>query len=141
MSAGRVFIDTNILVYAYNEADALKRAEAVNLLRTNAGRLVLSTQVIQEFYAAGLRKLKLPRPKMRSAVNQLLKLPIVTLSGEHIQAAFEFEDAYGISFWDGLIIAAAASAKAEILYTEDLNHGQRYGAVTACNPFVQSAMN
>lgn len=141
MSAGRVFIDTNILVYAYNEADPLKRAEAVNLLQANAGRLVLSTQVIQEFYAAGIRKLKLPRPKLRSAVNELLKLPIVTLSGEHVQAAFELEDAYGVSFWDGLIIAAAASAKVDTLYTEDLSHGQRYGTVTACNPFVQSNTN
>jgi predicted nucleic acid-binding protein len=140
MSAGRVFIDTNILVYAYNEADPLKCSEAVKLLTAHAGRFVLSTQVVQEFYAAGVRKLKLPRTKMKTAVQELLKLPLVTLTGEHILSALEFEETYGVSFWDGLILATAASANAETLYTEDLNDGQRYGKVTARNPFAHASV-
>ena len=136
-----MFVDTNVLVYAYSEADPLKCAEAANLLNTHAGRFVLSTQVVQEFYAAGLRKLKLPRAKLKRAVQELLKLPVVTITGDHILSALEFEETYCVSFWDGLILAAAASVRAEILYTEDLDDGQRYGTVTARNPFANRPIN
>jgi predicted nucleic acid-binding protein len=64
-----------------------------------------------------------------------LDLPLVIVGASHIRAAIEKEDQYNISFWDALIVAVAESAGAELLYTEDLNDGQQYGAVLARNPF------
>ena len=137
MTAGS-FFDTNVLLYMYNEADARKqtRARELFLEHTGNGRLMLSTQVVQEFYEVGSRKLGLPRPVLRAAVSLLLDLPIVTVTPVHVMTAIELEERYQISFWDALIVAAANSGGAEVLYTEDLSDGQRYGAVMARNPFT-----
>lgn len=97
--------------------------------------MLLSTQVVQEFYAAGSRKLGIPRCELREAAAALLEGPLVTVGPAQISAAMEHEERYGISFWDGLIVAAAEAGKAGVLYTEDLNHGQQYGTVLARNPF------
>jgi predicted nucleic acid-binding protein len=136
MSGGKAFFDTNVLLYMYG-GDVLKRARAREIFQEHAssGRLLLSTQVVQEFYAAGSRKLGMPRAELRQIAHELLELPLVTVAAAHIGAAIETETRYGISFWDALIIAAAESGDAEVLYTEDLNDGQQYGGVVARNPF------
>src|SRR5690242_12774020 len=106
--------------------DAAKRARAQELFRecAHAGRLLLSTQVVQEFYAAGLRNLGIPRRELREATTALLDSPLVVVGPPHINSAMENEEQFQISFWDGLILATAASAGAEVLYTEHLNDGQ-----------------
>ncbi len=136
MNAGKAFFDTNVLMYMYG-GDAARRARAKELFYAHgsAGSLLISTQVVQEFYAAGLRKLGMPRQELCAATSLFLQCPLVIVQPAHIQAAIENEARYRISFWDGLILAAAESGGAEILYTEDLNDGQRYGAVEARNPF------
>lgn len=136
MSAGKAFFDTNVLLYLYG-GDAAKRARARELCRECAdrGNLLISTQVVQEFYAAGSRKLGMPKPELREATAALLDFPLVVTGPAHILAAIELEDRHQVSFWDALILAAAQSAGAEVLYTEDLNHGQRYDTVLVQNPF------
>jgi predicted nucleic acid-binding protein len=136
MNGAKAFFDTNVLLYMYG-GEAGKRARAKVLYREHAltGRVLLSTQVVQEFYAAGSRKLGIPRPELREAAAALLEGPLVIVGPAHITSAMENEERYGISFWDGLIVAAAEAGKAQILYTEDLNHGQQYGTVVARNPF------
>lgn len=136
MSA-RAFFDTNILLYIHG-GDVRKRERATELFDhyTQDGAAFLSTQVVQEFYAAGSRKLRIPRPQLHEATSILLDLPLVVLTPVHIARALDCEDKYKISFWDALILAAAEAGHAEILYTEDLNHGQKYGAVTVQNPFL-----
>lgn len=131
------FFDTNILLYMYNESDVAKRARARSLFQEHAanGRIVSSTQVVQEFYAVGSRKLGLPRPLLRTAVGLLLSLPMVTIDPAHIVTAMEIEERFRISFWDALIVSAATSSGADVLYTEDLSDGQRYGAIEVRNPF------
>jgi predicted nucleic acid-binding protein len=138
MNAGKAFFDTNVLLYMYSGADMRKQARARDLYREYAlaGRMLLSTQVIQEFFVAGLRKLLLPRQQVREVTTALLDSPLVIVGPFHIRAAIEKEDRYSISFWDALIVAAAESGGAELLYTEDLNHGQHYGEVMAQNPFL-----
>jgi predicted nucleic acid-binding protein len=138
MNAGKAFFDTNVLLYMYSRADVRKQARARDLYREYAlaGRMLLSTQVIQEFFVASLRKLLLPRRQVREITTALLDSPLVIVGPFHIRAAIEKEDRYNISFWDALIVAAAESAGAELLYTEDLNHGQQYGEVVAQNPFL-----
>jgi len=137
MSDGRAFFDTNIFLYTHSPIDPKKRARATQLLQENldAGTVVLSTQVVQEFYSVASRKMMLPASNLRRAVQALLNMPIIQIRGEHILAAIDNQTSYRISFWDGLIIAAAESAGAEILYTEDLNDGQRYGSIVVRNPF------
>jgi predicted nucleic acid-binding protein len=136
MSAGKAFFDTNILLYIYGPA-CEKRERAADLFYrcAAAGGLLLSTQVIQEFYAAGGRKLKIPSADLRKATQALLRQPLVSVGPPHILAAIEIEERYRLSFWDALILAAAESGGAGVLYTEDLNHGQQYGSVAVRNPF------
>jgi predicted nucleic acid-binding protein len=135
--AANTFFDTNLLMYLYGGTDPRKREVAKRLFQqhSRAGRMLLSTQVVQEFYAAGSRKLKMPRRELREAVAALLELPMVVIGPSHILAAIDVEERYQISFWDALIVAAAQSGGADVLYTEDLNDRQQYGAVTVQNPF------
>jgi len=136
MNDARVFFDTNVLLYMYSAADRVKQARAQELFRRCSGRMLLSTQVVQEFYVAGERKCGLPHRKMREAAAALLELPLVIIGREQILSAFGIQEQYRISFWDALILSAAESGGAESVYTEDLNDGQRYGAVTVHNPFT-----
>lgn len=140
MSGPSAFFDTNVLLYLYSRAEPAKQQRAKDLFREHAfaGSVLISTQVVQEFYAAGSGKLKLPRRELTLAVHAFLELPLVTVSAAHIRRALELEEQHGISFWDSLILAAAEAGGAEVLYTEDLNHGQRYGSVLVRNPFAGS---
>jgi predicted nucleic acid-binding protein len=121
----------------YGGDDQAKRTRAKELFRNHTafGGILLSTQVVQEFYAAGSRKLKMPRGVLLEAIGGFLASPLVIIGPSQIKRAIENEERFQVSFWDGLILAAAESGGAEILYTEDLNDGQQYGAVLARNPF------
>lgn len=137
---GRAFFDTNVLLYMYG-GEAGKRARAKDLFREYAlgGRMLLSTQVVQEFYAAGAQRLGMPRSELRAAAVALLDSPLVIVAPAHIESAIDKAEFHKISFWDALILAAAEAGGAEIVYTEDLNDGQQYGAVVARNPFRSPA--
>lgn len=137
MSA-RAFVDTNVLVYAVDRADPRKRVTARSIL---AGRrtetLVLSTQVLAEFYAVTTRKLaeRLTEREGQERVTELATLPLVSTDGELIRAGIDVSRRSQLSVWDGLIVAAAAAGGCDILLTEDLNHGQSFGTVKVENPF------
>lgn len=136
MSGIKSFFDTNILLYAYNgPPDKTTRARKLFSECNETRNIVISTQVVQEFYAVGSRKLGIPKLTIQEATNALFELPIVVIRPSHMRAAIDNEATYQISFWDGLIVAAAEAGGAQILYTEDLNHGQKYGTVEARNPF------
>jgi predicted nucleic acid-binding protein len=134
----RYFVDTNILIYAHDKAAGRKheRAKALveQLWRDRSG--VVSTQVLQEL-AVNLRK-KAGRPldarEAREVVADYLTWHVVVNGGDSVIEALEFEERYRISFWDALIIQAAQSSGAEILYSEDLSGGQRYGSLKVVNP-------
>jgi predicted nucleic acid-binding protein len=132
----KAFFDTNVLLYMYS-SDRDKRDRARELVSEHSacGGMLLSTQVVQEFYVAGSRKLGMPRRELRQATAALLDLSLVLVGPSQITSAIEMEERYNISFWDALIVAAAESGGAEILYTEDLNDGQQYGRLTVRNPF------
>ncbi len=138
MSVGRAFFDTNVLLYVYSNTDPRKQARALALYDEHApkGRMLLSTQVVQEFFVSALRKLRLPRQQVREITYTLLDSPLVIIEPFHIRTAMDTSERYQISFWDALILAAAESGGADVLFTEDLNHGQRYGRVLAQNPFL-----
>jgi len=137
MTVGKSFFDTNVLLYIYSAADPHKQAVARQVFKEcrDGGRIVVSTQVVQEFHAVGARKLAIPKDALRLLTTGLLDLPIVHVKPVHILKALQNEEDYQISFWDALILAAAESAGATVLYTEDLNDGQQYGIVRVENPF------
>jgi len=139
MNAIKAFVDTNIFLYAHSDLDIRKQKRAQELIDELSAedRLLLSTQVVQEFYSIGSRKLKLPRPLLLESVVELLKLPLVVNGAEEIKSTLEKETRYQISFWDALILAAAESGGAGVVYTEDLNHGQKFGGVVVRNPFAE----
>jgi predicted nucleic acid-binding protein len=136
-SSGKTFFDTNIFLYAQSSVDLRKQGLAQELIDhySSLNQLVLSTQVVQEFYSVCSRKLALPRQQINRAVSTLLALPLVLIGPPHILKALENEERYQISFWDALILAAAEFGGAAVLFTEDLKDGQQYGEVLVRDPF------
>jgi predicted nucleic acid-binding protein len=134
----KAFLDTNVLLYLYG-GDVAKRARAQELVRQHSrdGGILVSTQVVQEFYT-GSRKLGMSRRELREATAALLDLPLVVVGPPHILAAIKAEGKYQISFSDALILAAAESGGATVLFTEHLNDGQQYGTVKVRNPFRET---
>ncbi len=139
MSA-RIFVDTNVLVYAH-DVDAKAKHDAAKgvLLELWSQRTgVLSMQVLQEFYVNVTRKITstLPKNVARQVVNTYSVWCVETTPTE-IAAAFRIEDESGIGFWDALIVAAAAKSGATHILSEDLNAGQMIAGVRVENPFAQ----
>ena len=133
----QAFLDTNVLIYAVSSspAEATKKERALELIEhTDFG---LSAQVLQEFYVNVTRKIALPLTpdKAVALLEQFRCFPMVWTDYPLIVAGVETALRFGISYWDGTIIAAAERLGATTLYTEDLNHGQRYASVQAVNPF------
>jgi len=136
MNDAKAFFDTTVLLHMYG-GDASKQSRAKRLFRQYAytGRMLLSTQVVEEFYAAGSRELAMPQRELQDATAALLDCPLIVVSLFHIKAALQNEERYKIPFWDALILAAAKSGGAAILYSEALQDGQKYGTVLVRNPF------
>jgi predicted nucleic acid-binding protein len=134
----RYFVDTNVLVYAHDSSAGVKheraRALVEALWRDRTG--VLSTQVLQELAVNLRRKAKRPLDARltREIVADYLAWTVVANSGESILEAIDLEARYRISFWDALVLQAAHTAGADILYSEDLSDGQVYGSVRVINP-------
>jgi len=138
MTATRSFLDTNVLVYAVDEADPRKRDVARGLLAgEDVGSLVLSSQVLSEFYVVATRKLAEPMNEADAAeaVEQLSKLPAVAADKELVRSGIALSREAQLSFWDGLILAAAAVGGCERVLTEDLADGAEIGGVRIENPF------
>ena len=137
----KYFVDTNILIYAHDTAAGDKHARARALVEdlwaSRSG--VVSTQILQEL-AVNLRqqaKKPLDAKTTREVVSDYLTWQVVVNSGDSILEALELEARHQISFWDALVIQAAQMAGAEILYSEDLSDGQRYGTVRVKNPLTR----
>ena len=137
---GRAFVDTNVLLYAYDATESLKQPLARAVLETlwNERSGTLSTQVLQEFYVAATRKLSHPlsRHEAREIVELYSTWPTVVIDRTVILAATRIEEDHRLSFWDALILEAARLAGASRLVTEDLQHGQIVGGVGIENPFL-----
>jgi predicted nucleic acid-binding protein len=136
----RYFVDTNILMYAHDRAAGEKhlraRALVEQLWDSRSG--AVSTQVLQEL-AVNLRrtaKKPLDAKATRDIIADYLAWHVVVNGGDSILEALELEARYQLSFWDALVVQAAQVAGAEILYSEDLSDGQRYGTVRVKNPLT-----
>ena len=136
MSAELRFIDTNVLVYLFDADAPAKQAIARELVA--AGRLVLSSQVLSEFYVTVTRKLARPLDPVRAgrAVADLCALPVRDVTANLVQAAIGRCAATPLSYWDALILETALDAGATTLLTEDLQHGQVVGTLRVQNPLL-----
>src|ERR1051326_1892440 len=133
------FMDSNVLVYLFDQDTPRKKAAAQRLLHAEgaAGNILLSTQVLQEFYVTVTRKLARPlKPDTAfEVVNQLAALPLVVIDPPLILSAIRRIKQDSISFWDSLIIDAALKGGAERLCSEDLQHGRIVNGMRIENPF------
>lgn len=135
----RVFFDTNILVYLYDAdaPDKKDRASKLFEMEADAGRALLSTQVLQEFYVTVTRKLAVPlTPEFaEKVVRNLSVLPLVRIDTSIILAAIGRCRRMQLSFWDALILEAALAGGADRLLSEDLQDGQVIDGLRIENPF------
>jgi predicted nucleic acid-binding protein len=134
----RVFVDTNVLVYADDLDAGDKATRARELLRALYTDMngVLSTQVLQEFFVVSTRKLGVDKAVARRKVELLSKLDVVTIQVSHILQAIDLHRLHSVSFWDALIISCAAAAGCVRLLSEDLQHGAVIAGVRIENPFL-----
>jgi predicted nucleic acid-binding protein len=136
MPAGKVFLDTNILVYAQDQDSPVKRRRSREVIAALAqsGTGVISTQVLQEFYVTVTRKLGVAPLAAKRVLQTFTIFEIVQTSPDLIERAIDCSVLNTISFWDALIVAAAASSGCAIVYSEDLNPGQTIQGVRVENP-------
>jgi predicted nucleic acid-binding protein len=136
----KCFVDTNILVYAHDRSAGMKHQRARLLLESlwDSGEGVLSTQVLQELCINLRRKARHPLQfdEIRQLIRDYSSWEVVTNSPESVLQALDIEARYKTSFWDALILQAAGSSGASILYSEDLATGQSYGAIRVVNPLL-----
>lgn len=133
------FIDSNVLVYAYDidAGDKHKKAQEIlqNCWESESG--FISTQVLQEFYITVTRKLTkvLPKAKAREIIQDYTAWPVYQPTVEDIISASELEEKHQLSFWDALIVVSAQNTGATTLITEDLQNGRQIGKLKITNPF------
>jgi predicted nucleic acid-binding protein len=141
--SGKTFVDSNVLIYAYDLDAGAKREIAKSVLRElwEEQTGVLSVQVLQEFYVNATRKIPQPLPKgsARDVVREYFPWCIETTPVE-ISAAFRIEDEAQISFWDALIVSSALRCGATRILSEDLNPGQQIARIVIENPFRSHGM-
>ncbi len=136
----RRFFDTNVLVYAHDRADARKREAARALISeaTAEDEFVVSTQVLAEFYSTAIRTKIMGPVQARDLVRHWSDHP-VPQTIDLVLRGISLQQEHSLNIWDALIVEAAREARCDILFTEDLQHGRRFGELQIINPFLASA--
>jgi predicted nucleic acid-binding protein len=136
----RIFVDTNILVYCFDDADPAKKKKAIlimeDLWETSKG--VLSLQVLKEFFVTVTEKLpdKMDFRDAKGAVLDLLSWNIFYETRSSIEKTFEIIQRYHLSLWDANILSAAILSDCHKVYSEDLQHNQTIEGVRIINPLL-----
>jgi predicted nucleic acid-binding protein len=137
----RFFLDTNIFVYSFDRSSAAKARRATELIREalSTQKGIVSYQVVQEFFHVALRRFS--QPMQAADAEQYLGTVFRPLLGVHSSQALYAEALRlhaqsGLSWYDSLIVSAALQAHCHLLFTEDLQHGQRFGSLQVSNPFL-----
>jgi predicted nucleic acid-binding protein len=131
----KIFIDTNILIYAYSETEKEKKEKVLSLLEDEI--ICLSTQVINEFIWVMYGKFNVDIKSLKLITDNLFEMYQVSLIKDStIAKAIDTVLQHKLSYWDSLIVASAIESNCDILYTEDLQHGQVInGSLSVLNPF------
>lgn len=144
--SGRAFLDTNIFIYSLDKTDERKANTALELIRehTVSGTGVISFQVIQELLNVALKrfpKTMTPSDGVDYLFTVLRPLLAVESSLALYSTGLSIHSRHHLSWYDSLIVAAAAQASCSVLYTEDLQHGAKVHGVRIENPFRASRSN
>ena len=135
----KAFFDTNILVYEFDNSSPEKQKISLELLDNwrPSGLFVISTQVLQEFFVVLTKKFRpsFPVKKAQQLIKMYSQYNVYTNTAYTILRAIELAEHNMLSFWDGLIVAAAIESNCKILFTEDMNHGQQIEQIKIINPF------
>lgn len=135
----KVFVDTNVLVYAHDIDSGSKHEIAVKIIMDlwEKSNGILSNQVLQEFYVIITKKIIKPisLSETRAIIKNYLMWQIEESNPSSILKASEIQEKHNISFWDALIVTAAEQAGAVKILTEDMNHGQSIESILIENPF------
>jgi predicted nucleic acid-binding protein len=133
------FLDTNVLVYAYDPSDPRKQQIAQGLVRRAvAGEIAASSQVLGEFAAMLLHKITPPaKPEdLMVLLDSLGPIKLIPIDGDVVLRAVQARAQYGVHFYDGMILAAVERGGCQKIWSEDLNAGQQYFGCVVENPFV-----
>lgn len=145
MKGEKTFLDTNILVYAYDTSAGAKHETAREILVElwQSGRGVLSTQILQEFYVNVTQKIPRPvdRGTARKIVADLLTWDVVVNDGGVILDAIDTQREHTLSFWDSMVVQAAVKSGAKVLLSEDLADGRTVDGVIVANPFLRHRLH
>jgi predicted nucleic acid-binding protein len=141
MSDNRQFVDTSVLVYAYDVTAGLKHDQARELLEElwNSRRGCVSVQVLQEFFVTTTRKIPRPldAPAAANIIEDIAHWHVHAPAAADVLAAIDIHRRTGVSFWDAMILRSAKELSCGTLHSEDLGHGQEYDGVEVRNPFRQ----
>lgn len=139
-SGPKVFVDTNVMLYAFDISAVEKRPWALDVIREvwHVGNGCVSVQVLQEFYVNATRKLEHPLTvdTARRIVASLSRWEVHAPDADDVLAAIDLHGSAQLSFWDAMVVTSAHAMGCELLYSEDLNAGQSIGGVTVVNPFA-----
>jgi predicted nucleic acid-binding protein len=136
----RSFVDTDVWVYAVDDDEPARQAQARRVLDPEAGiDPVISAQVLGEFYVTVTRRLARSLSPAEAAllVKQMGELPVVAIDARLVAAAIAGSREWDISYWDALIVAAAEAGGCDRILSEDLADGATYGSVRVENPFIE----
>lgn len=130
------FLDSNVFVYAYDVSSHKKRDIAQKLVaRAINGEYIASTQVLAEFAATLIHKVSASPQDVKTILDTLAPIKVILPDHGLIRRAVEAREAYGLHFYDGMIVAAAERGGCTRIWSEDLNSGQKYFGITVENPF------
>lgn len=137
-TVSKIFVDTNILVYAIDHSDLKKMKTARQCLYTleKGGNGVIPTQVLQEFYVSLVQKLKVDPLNAKEALHSFRHFEMVQISPDLIEEAVDCSILKKYFFWDSLVIVSAEQARCEILWSEDFQHGEVVRGVKIVNPLI-----
>jgi predicted nucleic acid-binding protein len=137
----RTFIDTNVILYSKDARDTHKQSIADELVARGIreGTMVVSAQVLNEFYVNATQKLDpgMNREDARTVCRSLSAVSCEPVTDETIAKAWSVQDRFGLSWWDSLIVASALLAGCSRLVTEDLQDALQIDGLKVVNPFVK----
>ena len=136
MTGERIFLDTNIMIYAHSAQDPIKKQLAQQFILSN--KYIISTHVIDEFYNKLDRKLKLPLAEVDDIIKLVLDYyPVVPIHDYTDRTALYLHQKYGYHFFDCLMLASSLEYDCKYIITEDMQHGQLIeNSLTIFNPFI-----
>ncbi len=134
------FIDSNVLLYTIDNSNVAKQTQAIEAIAraSSRGTVAISTQVLVEFFNISTAKLKpgLSHQAASEMLERLCEFEVVSSTGQGVLEATKLVQRYKLQWWDALILEAAVRAGADILLSEDGQHGQRFGKLVVHNPFL-----